>query len=53
MSIQQGNEIKELRGRIESLERKMNILSPEKRNIAGKPEPDIETPEPKKKSKGK
>lgn len=53
MSIQQGNEIKELRGRIEQLERKVNVLSPEKRTIAGQPEPDIEKPEPKKKSKGK
>jgi len=52
MSIQQGNEIKELRGRIEQLERKMNILSPEKRIIAGQPEPEKEKPETKKKRRG-
>ena len=44
MSIQQGNEIKELRGRIEKLERAVNILSPVKRTIAGKPEPEKEKP---------
>ena len=44
MSIQQGNEIKELRGRIEVLERAVNILSPEKRTIAGQPEPEVEQP---------
>jgi hypothetical protein len=52
MSIQQGNEIKELRGRIESLERKMNLLSPEKRIIAGKPEPEVERPALGKKKRG-
>ena len=51
MSIQQGNEIKELRGRIEKLERAVNILSPEKRTIAGKPEPEQE-PKPSKKKRG-
>ena len=44
MSIQQGNEIKELRGRIEKLERSMNIISPDKRIIAGQPEPEPELP---------
>ena len=52
MSIQQGNEIKELRGRIEVLERAVNILSPEKRTIAGKPEPELERPMLSKKKRG-
>jgi len=51
MSIQQGNEIKELRGRIEKLERSMNILSPDKRIIAGKPEPELEQPKLSKKKR--
>lgn len=44
MSIKLKNEIRELRGRIEILERKMNLLGVEKRNIAGQPEPDKEQP---------
>ena len=52
MSIQQGNEIKELRGRIEKLERAVNVLSPEKRTIAGKPEPEQEKPVTSKKKRG-
>ena len=51
MSIQQGNEIKELRGRIEKLERAVNVLSPEKRTIAGQPEPEKEKPVTSKKKR--
>ena len=52
MSIQQGNEIKDLRGRIEKLERAVNVLCPEKRTIAGQPEPEVEQPKPSKKKRG-
>ncbi len=52
MSIQQGNEIKELRGRIEKLERAVNVLSPVKRTIAGKSEPEMEQPKLGKKKRG-
>ena len=49
MSIQLKNEVRELRDRIELLERKMNILSPEVRTIAGQPDPGFEKPKRKKK----
>lgn len=51
MSIQLKNEIRELRGRIEQLERKMNVVSPEKRIIAGTPEPEREKPQTKTRKK--
>ena len=40
MSIKLQADVKALQDRIEKLERKMNILSPEKRVIAGTPEPE-------------
>ena len=50
MSIKQQIEIKELRDRVESLERKMNRVSQDPRMIAGSPEV-FEKAEPKKKLK--
>jgi len=44
MSIQLKNEIRELNTRVELLERKVNIISPEVRSIAGQPDPGIEKP---------
>ena len=44
MSIALKNEIRGLCVRIEELERKMNLVSPEKRVIAGTPEPEKEQP---------
>ncbi len=41
MSIKQGNEIKELRGRIETLEGKINELGLEPRKVAGFSDPDV------------
>lgn len=48
MSIKQQNEINELRKRLEILERKMNVLSPEPRKVAG-----VEDRDPPRKKPGK
>lgn len=53
MSIKLQSEVKALQERIENLERKMNILSPEKRTIAGTPEPERFDSSPKRSRKGK
>ena len=50
MSIKQQLEINELRERVESVERKMNLLNQEPRTVAGVPDKE-EQPEPKKKLK--
>ena len=52
MSIKQQLEIKELRDRVEGLERKMNRLNQEPRMVGGTPD-IIEQTEPKKKLKSK
>lgn len=51
MSIQLKNEVRELRQRIEELERVINILTPEKRIVAGQPEPETEDTRPKKRGR--
>ena len=54
MSIKLQGEVKALQDRIENLERKINILSPEKRVIAGVPEPEkIDNRPAKRGQKGK
>ncbi|MBL4753785.1 MAG: hypothetical protein JKY52_09370 [Flavobacteriales bacterium] len=52
MSIKQGNEIKELRGRIEALEGKINELGLEPRKVAGFSDVEVK-PAPKKAKKTK
>jgi len=49
MSIKQQNEINELRKRVETLERKMNILNVEPRKVAGV----VDRDPPKKRAKPK
>lgn len=51
MSIQLKNEVRGLRDRIEQLERKMNLLAPERRSVGGQPEPDKEIPATKKRKR--
>ena len=54
MSIKLQADVKALQDRIETLERRMNIISPEKRVIAGTPEPDRISNKPAKRNqKGK
>ncbi|MBL4940921.1 MAG: hypothetical protein JKY81_04585 [Colwellia sp.] len=50
MSIKQQQEINELRGRLETLEGKINEMGLQPRNVAGTPDPE---PEPKKSKKSK
>jgi hypothetical protein len=52
MSIKLQLEIKELRSKVETLERKMNRLNQDPRMVGGTPD-IVEKPEPKKKLKSK
>lgn len=53
MSIQLKNEIRALVERLERLERIINVMSPEKRTIAGVTEPEPEDNRPKKRGRPK
>lgn len=51
MSIKLKEDIRQLTERVETLERIVNQLNPEKRTIAGKPDPGIEDTRPKKRGR--
>ena len=53
MSIKQGNEIKELRARLEIMEGKINEMGLEPRKVAGTPDPDVKPAPKKAKTKAK
>lgn len=54
MSIKQGNEIKELRARVEVMEGKINEMGLTPRTVGGTVEPDVEKkPAKKTETKGK
>jgi uncharacterized protein (UPF0335 family) len=53
MSIKLKEDLRALTERLERLERIVNVLNPEVRNIAGKPDPGIEAKPTKRKTTAK